>query len=145
MPRSNPNGPAVVVDPFSSGVFYAPAFKEADVPVVTVLSRQEVPAVYLPSFHPEDFQEVIQFTGDHEPVIRRLLQLQPRCILPGTEVGVELADQLAAQVTPDVANVPELTSARRHKWEMAQAAVKAGIPIIRQICTDDPAEVSAWI
>ena len=145
MPRSNPDGPAVVVDPFSSGGFYAPAFKEAGVPVVTVLSRQEVHPVYLPSFHPEDFQEVIRFTGDLGPVVRRLLQLQPRCILPGTEVGVELADQLAAQVIPDVANVPELTSARRHKWEMAQAAAKAGIPIIRQICTDDPAEVSAWI
>lgn len=145
MPLSNTDGPAVIVDPFSSGMFYAPAFKEAGVPIVAVLSRQEILPVYLPSFHPEDFQEVIHFSGDHEPVVRRLLQLKPRCILPGTEVGVELADQLAAQVTPDVANVPELTGARRHKWEMAQAVAKAGIPIIRQICTDDPAEVSAWI
>src|SRR5438552_8827728 len=115
MPASSPDRPAVIVDPFSSGTFYASAFKEAGVPVVTVLARREILPVYLPSFHPEDFQEVIHFIDDHEPVVRRLRELQPRCILPGTEVGVELADQLAALVIPDVANVPELTAARRNK------------------------------
>jgi len=88
---------------------------------------------------------VLLFTGDHKPVVKRLLELQPRCILPGAETGVELADELAAQVTPDVANIPELTSARRHKWEMARAVAKAGLPVIPQICTADAAEVSAWI
>ena len=145
MPASSPDRPAVIVDPFSSGTFYASAFKEAGVPVVTVLSRREILPVYLPSFHPEDFQEVIHFIDDHEPVVRRLRELQPRCILPGTEVGVELADQLAALVIPDVANVPELTASRRNKWEMARTVANAGLPTIRQICTDDPAEVSAWI
>ncbi|HEY2498376.1 MAG TPA: ATP-grasp domain-containing protein [Candidatus Angelobacter sp.] len=145
MPASNPLGPAVIVDPFSSGMFYASAFKEAGVPVVTVLSREELPAVYLPTFHPEEYQEVLKFTGVHQPVVQRLLELRPRCILPGAETGVELADELAAQVTPDVANVPELISARRHKWEMARAIIKAGMPAIQQICTADAAEVSAWI
>lgn len=145
MPDSNPLGPAVIVDPFSSGMFYASAFKEAGVPVVTVLSREELPAVYIPTFHPEEYQEVIKFTGDHKPVVERLIALRPRCILPGAETGVELADELAAQVIPDVANVPELISARRHKWEMARAVAMAGLPVIRQICTADAAEVSAWI
>jgi len=100
MPASNPLGPAVIVDPFSSGMFYASAFKEVGVPVVTVLSREELPAVYIPTFHPEEYQEVIKFTGDHKPVVERLIALQPRCILPGAETGVELADELAAQVIP---------------------------------------------
>lgn len=145
MQVANPLGPAVIVDPFSSGMFYAPAFKAAGVPAVAVLSRKDLPAVYVPTFHPGDFEEVIEFTGDYRPVVRRLAELRPRCFLPGADTGVELADQLAAQVAPNVANIPELTSARRHKWDMAEAVRKAGLPIIAQICTADPAEVTAWI
>jgi biotin carboxylase len=145
MTSSSQNGPAVIVDPFSSGGFYAPAFKQAGVPVIAVLSRPEPPAVYLPSFHPEDFPEVIRFAGDHEPVVRRLRQLAPRCVLPGADSGVELADELAAQVTPEVANDPTLISARRHKGDMVHAVARAGLPVLAQICTKDPLAVAAWI
>lgn len=34
----DPDGPAVIVDPYSSGALYAPAFTAAGVPVVAVLS-----------------------------------------------------------------------------------------------------------
>lgn len=145
MISSNHKGPAVIVDPFSSGVFYAPAFKQAKVPVIAVLSRPEPPLVYLPSFHPEDFPEVIRFAGDYEPVVQRLRQLAPRCVLPGTECGVELADELAARVTPEVANDPTLISARRHKGDMVEAVARAGLPVLAQICTKDPMAVAAWI
>lgn len=145
MTRANPDGPAVIVDPFSSGGMYAPAFREAGVPVAAVLSSPDMPEVYRASFHPEDFPEVITFDGDLDALTARLRDLGPRCVLPGAESGVELADLLAERVTEDIANVPELRAARRHKWEMAEAARKAGLPVIRQICTDDPAEVEAWI
>ncbi len=95
---SDPHGPAVIVDPYSSGGMLAPAFTAAGVPVVAVLSRPEVPPVYRPSYHPEDFPEVLAFDGDLAPVLRRLRELRPRCVLPGADPGVELADALAAQV-----------------------------------------------
>ncbi|MFC0861740.1 ATP-grasp domain-containing protein [Sphaerimonospora cavernae] len=145
MMLSDPNGPAVIVDPFSSGGMYAPAFRQAGVPVVAVLSGPDMPEVYRASFHPEDFPEMIVFDGDLDAVAGRLRELRPRCILPGAESGVELADLLSSLVTEELANVPELRAARRHKWEMAEAARRAGLPVIRQICTDDPAEVEAWI
>jgi hypothetical protein len=145
MTRSNPAGPAVIVDPFSSGGLYAPAFKAAAIPVVAVSSRRDVLPTYLPSYHPEDFPETIVYESSLEPVVERLLELRPRCVLPGAESGVELADQLAAAVTDDVANDPALIPARRHKWEMAQAARRAGLPVIRQICSADPEKVAAWI
>ncbi|HET8641428.1 MAG TPA: ATP-grasp domain-containing protein [Pseudonocardiaceae bacterium] len=145
MTCSNPAGPAVIVDPYSSGVFYAPTFKEAGVPVVAVISRPEVPAVYRASYRPQDFPEVIPYDGELAPVVDRLRELAPRCVLPGTETGVELADRLAAAVVEDVANVPELIEARRHKGEMARAVAAAGLPVIRQICTADAGEVADWI
>ncbi|MFE0699536.1 ATP-grasp domain-containing protein [Streptomyces sp. NPDC058872] len=145
MTRSPSDGPVVIVDPFSSGGMYAAAFKDAGVPVVAVLSGPDMPEVYRASFHPEDFPELIVFDGDLDAVVSRLRRLSPRCVLPGAESGVELADLLAEQITEDLANVPELREARRHKGEMAEAARRAGLPVIRQICTDDAAEVAAWI
>lgn len=145
MTRGNPDGPAVIVDPFSSGGLYAPAFKAAGVPVVAVSSRPDVLPTYRSSYHPEDFAETVVYEGSLEPVVKRLLELRPRCVLPGAESGVELADQLAAAVTEDVANDLARLPARRHKGEMAAAARRAGLPVIRQICSADPGEVAAWI
>ncbi|GAA3060113.1 hypothetical protein [Actinokineospora globicatena] len=134
--------PAVIVDPYTSGALFAPAFHEAGVPVVALLSSPEPPEVYAASFRPEDYAGVIVHSGDTE---RRLRELDPVCVLPGCESGVELADVLTAAVFPDWANVPELTPARRHKGAMAEAVALAGLPIIPQVCTADPDEVTAWI
>ena len=145
MAASDPTGPAVIVDPFSSGELYAPAFTRAGVPVVAVISRPDPPAAYLSSFHPEDFPHRLTYGGDLAATADQLARLRPRCVLPGTEIGVELADQLAALVVPDVANDPDRIAARRDKGEMARALAAAGLPGLRQISTDDPAAVTAWI
>lgn len=141
-----PSGPAVVVDPYSSGALLAPAFADAGVPVVAVVTAPEPPAVYASSYRPGDFAEILVHDGgDVEPIVRRLRELGPRCVLAGCESGVELTDAIAPLVTPDVANEPALAAARRHKGEMAAAVEKAGLPVIAQLCTDDPDEVRAWI
>ncbi|WP_223735359.1 ATP-grasp domain-containing protein [Streptomyces purpurogeneiscleroticus] len=138
-------GPAVIVDPYSSGRYYAPAFRAAGLQPVAVLSRPEVMEVYAPSWHPEDFDEVIRYDGDAGPVLARLRELSPACVVPGADPGVELADFLAAQVVPGRANVPALRAARRDKGEMAAAAAAAGLPTPAQICTADPREAQTWI
>ncbi|HEX6075020.1 MAG TPA: ATP-grasp domain-containing protein [Micromonosporaceae bacterium] len=141
----DPAGPAVIIDPYSSGALYAPAFTASGVPVVAVLSAPEPPDVYASTYRPQDFAEVIVVTDDPAPAVARLRELRPRCVLPGCESGVELADAVAPLVVPELANVPELAAARRHKGEMAAAVRHAGIPVIPQLCTADPAEVERWI
>ncbi|MFF4698254.1 ATP-grasp domain-containing protein [Streptomyces chattanoogensis] len=142
----NPSGsPAVIVDPFSSGGLYAPAFRTAGVPTVAVVSYPEIPPAYAGSFRPEDYDTILSWDGDEAALVERLRALRPRCVLPGAEIGVELADRLAARVVPEVANVPGLAAARRHKYAMAQAVSAAGLPVIRQLCSDDPDEVAAWL
>lgn len=146
MSVSNPAGPVVIVDPYSSGAFYAPAFKEAGVRVVAVVSGPTPPEVYASSYRPTDFEEILVAQGeDLSELVARLQALQPRCILPGCESGVELADRLAPLVVADVANLTQLAAARRHKGEMAAAVAAAGLPIIAQICTNDMEEVARWI
>lgn len=139
------DGPAVIVDPFSSGGLYAPAFRAAGVPTVAVVTFPSVPQAYAGSFRPEDYAEVIPFGDDPDALAARLRALRPRCVLPGAEIGVEAADLLAARVLPENANVPELSAARRHKYAMARAVADAGLPVLRQLCSDDPDEIAAWI
>ncbi|TSB25995.1 ATP-grasp domain-containing protein [Streptomyces benahoarensis] len=138
-------GPAVIVDPYSSGMYFAPAFREAGVRTVAVLSRPEVMPVYAPSWRPEDFDEIIRYDGAREPVVARLRELAPSCVVAGADPGVELADLLAARLLPATANVPDLAAARRDKGAMAAAVAAAGLPTLAQICTADPEEARAWI
>lgn len=141
----DPAGPAVIVDPFSSGALYAPAFTAAGVPVVAVLSAPQPPEVYASTYQPRDFAETIVVTDDTGPAVARLRELRPRCVLAGCESGVEVADAIAPLVVPERANVPDLAAARRHKGEMAAAVLRAGVPVIAQLCTADPDEVDRWL
>lgn len=145
MTTSNPQGPAVIVDPYSSGALFAPAFAEAGVPVVAVLSEPAPPFVYASSYRPQDFSQIIVMTDNLSEVVDRLRELQPRCVLAGCESGVELADAIAPQVVANLANVKEKASARRHKGDMAAAVAQAGLPIIAQLCTDNADEVEEWL
>jgi hypothetical protein len=139
------SGPAVIVDPYSSGSLFAGAFGERGVPVVAVVTGPQPPEAYASSYRPEDFPEIIVFDGDLDIVVGRLRELAPRCVIAGCESGVELAEQLAPQVLPERSNVAELASARRDKSQMAAAVAAAGLQTIPQICTADPDMVQDWL
>ena len=145
MAETDLTGPAVVVDPYSSGALFPAAFTEHGVDVVAVLTAERPPDAYAPSYRPQDFPRKIVFTGDVPGLAGGLRALGPRCVIAGCESGVELAEQLAPLVVPDRCNVPELAAARRDKWAMARAVAAAGLRVIPQICTDDPGEVRAWL
>ncbi|AJQ97137.1 ATP-grasp domain-containing protein [Gynuella sunshinyii] len=140
------NQPAVIVDPYSTGALYAETFRQRGVPVYAVISTPVPPDVYAASYRPDDFDQVFVFTGDNlEQLLSSLSALQPRCILPGTESGVELCDLLCQSLLPEYANDANLSSARRHKYLMAQAVAAAGLAVIPQICTDSVAVVERWL
>jgi biotin carboxylase len=137
--------PVVIVDPYSSGAQLAPALTRRNVPVVSVMTAEQPPSVYAESHRPQDFPRTIVWKGDDDEVVEQLRALAPRAVIAGCESGVELAERLAARVTPDAANDPALASARRHKGAMAAAVAAAGLPVIPQITTADRAAVEAWL
>jgi ATP-grasp domain len=139
-----PEGPAVIVDPHSSGNQLAPAFARRGVPVIAVLSAPTPPAGCAPH-RVDDFTQIIISDGDLAGLAQKVAELGPRCVLAGCERGVELAEQLAPLVVPEVANVAELAEARRHKGHMAAAVAAAGLPSIRQICSNDAEQIADWI
>jgi hypothetical protein len=118
----------VVVDPYSSGNLLAPALREAGISPVAVVSGPAPPAVYASTYHPEDFDVIFRYEGRLGELVDHVRGLDPVAVVPGGEHGVELADQVAAAVTPHLANVPRLAAARRHKAAMHAAVAAAGLP-----------------
>lgn len=141
----DPAGPAIIVDPYSSGAQLAPAFAARRVDTVAILSAPQPPSVYARSYRPQDFSQVMVDDGDLETLVTRAQSLRPRCILAGCESGVELAERLAPLVVPEVANVPALASARRHKGHMADAVARSGLRTIAQVCASNADQVAHWI
>lgn len=135
----------IIVDPLSTGQEYTAAFKEAGQTPVAVLSGLEPPPAYTGSWHPEDFEHIHYFEGDLEALANALKVYEPTYLVAGSESGVELCDALTELLVPGTGNVFELASARRDKWQMAQALARAGVPHLRQLCTADPAEAEQWL
>ncbi|TDD95307.1 ATP-grasp domain-containing protein [Actinomadura rubrisoli] len=140
-----PDGPAVIVDPYSSGALFAEPLGRHGVPVVAVVTGPRPPDAYASSYRPGDYPETVVYDGDLDAVARRLRALGPRCVIAGCESGVELAERLAPLVVPALANVPELAAARRDKAAMAAAVAAAGLPVIPQICAARADEVAGWL
>ncbi|WP_051829834.1 ATP-grasp domain-containing protein [Streptomyces novaecaesareae] len=142
----------VIVEPYSSGNMYAPALRRAGFSTCGVTLRSAAPLAA--SFRAEDFDHHLEYGADDaapitpgllDPVLERLRPLAPVAVLPGEQHGVRLADRLAAELTPDRANRPELAAARWHKGEMYAAVAAAGLPIVETLCTRDPEQVADWL
>ncbi|MGH3681918.1 MAG: ATP-grasp domain-containing protein [Natronosporangium sp.] len=136
---------AVVVDPLGTGSEYPAAFRAAGVETVAVMTTPEPIRLYQPSWHPEEFRHIHIFDGDLTGLAGTLRGYRPLCLIPGSETGVELADALVDLVVPGTGHVPGVAAARRDKWAMAQALRRAGVPGLRQICSDDPAAIDQWL
>ncbi|MEA9977994.1 MULTISPECIES: ATP-grasp domain-containing protein [unclassified Pseudomonas] len=137
---------AVIVDPYSSGSLFANEFAQLGCKVIAVLSSVEPPDVYAASYRPADFAFVrVACAADLAPLVNELRHYKPFCVLTGCESGVELAEQLAPLLIPEFSNAVELAPARRDKGLMAQAAINAGVTMMKQICTDDFSHVKNWV
>jgi biotin carboxylase len=138
---------AVVIDPLSTGQEYPAVFRTAGYETVAVLSTADPPEIYRASWHPDNFRHIHVFDGDLPALARSLKAYEPRCVIPGTEVGVELAEALNPLVPPGTGtgNDPALATARRDKWHMGEAVRRAGVPQLRQVCATDPDDVESWL
>lgn len=136
-------GTVVVVNPYSSGNMYAPAFRRAGFDPVAVVTRED--SALAGTLRLEDFDAVIRYDGDADALRSRVAELDPVAIIPGADTGVALADRLAADLTPSLANDVVRSSARRHKGAMVSTLAAHGVPVIRTLSTADADEVSRWL
>lgn len=138
---------AVIVAPLSTGQEYADAFRAAGVAPVAVVDGAERSPILRASWHPEKYETVLHRDDfrDTTELAAALRVLDPLCIVPGAEVGVELYEELVGLVLPGTGNDRERADARRDKWAMARALQAAGVPALRQLCSDDADEIAGWI
>jgi biotin carboxylase/uridine kinase len=135
----------VIVDPYSSGRMLAPALREAGMSVVAVTTTPPPDRRFTDSFKPNDFDAVYEQPSEFETLLSAVAAHRPVAVLMGTDSGVELADRLAAVLTPARANVAALSSARRHKGLMLAALEANGIPTMRATCVRGEEELAAWL
>lgn len=134
--------PVVIVDPLSSGVELAPAFKARGIPAIAVTLKPGEWNGFGSKIRSDDFIEIIP---DQPGLIEILRGYDPIAVLPGTEEGVSLAETLALALTPQRANDPEKAHNRLHKAGMQQALEYAGVPTLKTLNTASEQEVEAWI
>jgi biotin carboxylase len=136
---------AIIVDPYSAATGFGPAFAARGISPVAVLSTPTPLPAFAAGWHPEQFDVVREHGGSLADLAAALRADDLVCVIPGIESGVELAEALSEVLTPQAGNVAGLAAARRDKWQMARALERAGVPVLRQVCTADPEEAQSWI
>lgn len=136
------NRPVVIVDPLSSGIELAPAFKVRGIPAIAITLKTTDWIGFGAKIQKSDFVEIIP---DQPNLVAILRKYNPLAIIPGTEEGVSLAESLSATLTPQFANDPKKSLNRLHKALMQKALKEAGVPALETLDTSSENEVETWI
>jgi biotin carboxylase len=129
---------AVVVDLWTCSHFLLDAFSALGVDVVQVKSDPELPA-----FGAEMDYLATVFGADPAALAAELAQYSPIAVVAGQETDVLLADALSErQGLPS--NGTALSSARRNKFDMAEALRRAGVRCAEQFKSTGAEDVVAW-
>jgi biotin carboxylase len=133
----------VVVDPYSSGSLLFPEFRKSGYRCVGVRSTPEVPGLYRRSFDPVAVDEILPYMSSPEAVAATLRHQDVRHILPGCELGVDLAHRLS-QLLGLLSNQADLRHARRDKYAMTEAVAARGLRTAAQMTSHHLSDVLAW-
>ncbi|MCA9138724.1 MAG: ATP-grasp domain-containing protein [Planctomycetales bacterium] len=133
-----------IVDPFSSGTQLARDVKARGHDCIMVQSTAEIPALYRSSFNADSFDFIVHYQGDLDQTCDVLRGRQVRHVLAGSEVGVELADQLSERLGL-VTNGTRLSSARRNKRSMLNVLRDRGIRIPNSFSSRRWDAIEDWI
>ena len=134
--------PIIIVDPLSSGVELAPAFKARGTPSIAITFKPLDRIGFGTKVKKSDFIDIIPEQPDLENILRKY---NPLAIIPGTESGVSLAERLSNILTPEFSNDPKKSLSRLHKAHMQKALEESGAPSIMTLDTSSEKEVEIWI
>jgi len=141
----------VVVDPYSTGRFYLYELQALGHPIICVRSTRSVDPVFakVNEAHKDYFAESLDFE-DFEKVsdlaehLRRLPFVGVAAVIPGSDVGVVLGEQLSEALGMVHANGTERLLQRTDKASMQDRLRECSIPACEQIKSADLAELLAW-
>lgn len=131
-----------VVDGYSTGRHLAPAIRQLGGDVIHVPSSPVPPAILRRSQDAHGANHALDF-APIASTADRLRHLGVDTVLAGAESGVLYADQLCEQLGLSW-NVPQLSAARRDKYEMIEQLRRSDIPVVAQCRSSNPDEVQRW-
>ena len=114
----------VLVDPYAPARGLPPAFLAAGYPCVRLQSTEDVPQVYRGPLDLSDYVTNVVHRGDIEDTVRRLSAYDPVAVITGSELGVELADEIS-EFMGLATNGTKLSAARRDKFELIERVAEA--------------------
>lgn len=136
-------GAFVIVDAYSTGAAVGRRLRERGVELVHVRSVPRPPPFFARAFRAEDYVADVRHDGDVAATVAALARWDVAAVIPGAEIGVPLADALAAALGLP-GNGTALSRARRCKDAMAGALRAAGLDAVAQLKTDDVEAAVAW-
>jgi biotin carboxylase len=136
------NRPVVIVNPLSSGIELAPAFKSRGISAIAVSLQSPSWNGYGATIQSSDFAEIIPNQSNLVEILRRY---NPLAIIPGTGDSVPLAEHLTEVLTPQFSNDPQKSLHRLHKAYMQEALKEAGVPYLKTLNTASEHEVTIWL
>jgi len=132
----------VIVDPYSSGQYLVQEFERQLWPMVGVQSSQELAGFWLAQFDEGQFAASVQHK-DLKSTLKQLQEFKVVAVLPGSEPGVELAEELTGALGLP-GNDPKTTRCRRHKYHMQERLREMNVRAIRQTFSNDVDEILKW-
>ena len=133
----------VIVDPYSAGAMLAEALRARGVKCIAVESSQTIPKAMRSRFNPAVFWDIIRHEGDFGRTLDAVARHRPAFVVPGSESGVELAEQLGDDLGLP-GNGVALREARRDKYLMAEAVRARSLRTAAQFLSSDIGEIVDW-
>lgn len=138
----NPRPLVVIVDAFSTGAILARQAAQS-FSLIHLRSRARVPAKFAASLPDGIFEEDLTYPGQSDHVIAHLATLAPVAVIPASEFGVEVADEVAGQLGLP-GNDAATSLARRNKSLMMDVLRAAGVRTARQLRSGDAEALVQW-
>eukprot|EP00928_Gymnodinium_smaydae_P048953 TRINITY_DN327_c0_g2_i1.p1 TRINITY_DN327_c0_g2~~TRINITY_DN327_c0_g2_i1.p1 ORF type:complete len:493 (-),score=65.64 TRINITY_DN327_c0_g2_i1:66-1544(-) len=144
------NDAIVIVDPFSSGKYLVYEMERRKIPIIGVCSSGSLAPFYLKAYDAMKpyLAECIEYDSCSgvADLANRIKKLPYKllAVAAGTESGVELSDQLNAELKMPNCNPIELLEARKDKAEMQDRIRQFGIPAAEQTKGSDLNELLKW-
>jgi biotin carboxylase len=140
------NKPVIaIVDGYRIGSFFAPHAKKYGYSCIHIQSSPEIPSSLLDSFHAEDYLATFLYDNNLDKLLEHLCKYSILCCIPGSEIGVVLADTLGEKLGLPNSNGTKLSEARRNKFKMIEAIKCAGLRSVEHICSDALDDIINWV
>ncbi|MBY0443277.1 MAG: ATP-grasp domain-containing protein, partial [Mycobacteriaceae bacterium] len=130
-----------------SSARFAPAFQDAGYTPIRVCSTTDVPRLYRRHVDPFVYPVEVLHRGDLAATVQQLASLHTVAVIPGCELGVELADSLSEALHPltgTPTNGSALSAARRDKYVMIERIKAQGLRGARQLLVNDEEQLYKW-